>query len=72
MCEQGSPKGLVALLFYFIIFHSVYFYNTPQVLVGPPQGVDGLAILFHIILVYFDIMHQVLVGLAQGVGDVAI
>jgi hypothetical protein len=46
---------LVALLFYFIL---VYFYNTHQVLVGLPQGVDGLAILFvfYIILIYFSLL----------------
>jgi hypothetical protein len=37
------------------------------VLVGLPQGLDGLAILF-----YFYNTHQVLVGLPQGVGGLAI
>jgi hypothetical protein len=44
----------VALPFYFdffvfilVYFILVYFYNTHQVLVGHPQGVGGLAILFH-------------------------
>jgi hypothetical protein len=34
----GSPRGLVALLFYLSL---VYLYNTHQVLVGLPQGVGG-------------------------------
>jgi hypothetical protein len=46
-CSEGSPKGLVAMLFYFILnkFILVYFNNTHQVLVGHPQGVGGLAVL---------------------------
>jgi hypothetical protein len=44
-------------------------YYTHQVLVGLPQGVDGLAIFF---LLYFYHPHQVLVGLPQGVGGLAI
>jgi hypothetical protein len=50
MCLQGCPKGLVALLVYFILYHnnivSVYFYNAHQVLAGLPQGVGGLANFF--------------------------
>jgi hypothetical protein len=47
------------------------------VLVGLPQGVGGLAILFcfilyESILVYCHNTHQVRVGLSQGVGDLAI
>jgi hypothetical protein len=47
------------------------------VLVGLPQGVGNLAILFHFILicfvlVYFQNTHQVLVGLPHGVGGLAI
>jgi hypothetical protein len=42
------------------------------VLVGLPQGVNGLGILFYIVFVYFDNMHQVLVRLPQGVGGLAI
>jgi hypothetical protein len=38
-----------------------YFHNTHQVLVGLPQGVDGL-----VILVYSYTTHQMLVGLPQG------
>jgi hypothetical protein len=41
-------KGLVALLFYFILF---YFYNMHQVLVGLPRGVGGLAILIYFIFI---------------------
>ena len=45
-------------------------------LVGLPQGVGGLAILFvfilYFILVYFHNTHQVLLGLPQGVGGLAI
>ena len=41
------------------------------VLVGLPQGVDGLAILFYFSLVYYDNTNQVLVGLPQGVGGLA-
>jgi hypothetical protein len=62
----------MALPFYFIL---VYFYNTHEVIVGLPQGIGGLAILFYlfyIILVYFHITHQVLVGLLQVVGGLAI
>jgi hypothetical protein len=51
-------------------------YNTHQVLVGLPQGVGGLVLLFyfifHFILVHFYNTHQVLVGLSQGVDDLAI
>jgi len=42
------------------------------VLVGRPQGVGGLAILFQFIFVYFYNTHQVLVGLPQGVRGLAI
>jgi hypothetical protein len=47
------------------------------VLIGLPQGDDGLAflyylILFHLILVYFENTHQVLIGLPQGAGGLAI
>jgi hypothetical protein len=42
------------------------------VLVGLPQGVGGLAILFYLILVYLHNAHQVLVGLPQRVGGLAI
>jgi hypothetical protein len=61
----------MALLFYFIV---VYFYITHQVLVGQPQRVGGLAILFYIyfILVYFKSTHQVLLGLPQGVGGLVL
>jgi hypothetical protein len=38
------------------------------VLIGLPQGVGGLAILFYFISVYFYDTHQVLVGLPQGDG----
>jgi hypothetical protein len=53
-CSYGSPKGLVALIFYFILLHFilVYFQNTHQVLVGLPQEVDGLAILFYFSLFF--------------------
>jgi hypothetical protein len=50
-----------------------------QVLVGLPQGVDGVAVyiilyytLYKFISVYFHNTHQVLVGLPQGVGGLAI
>jgi hypothetical protein len=47
------------------------------VLVGLPQGVGGLAVLFYFIINQFipvDLFntHQVLVGLPQGVGGLAI
>jgi hypothetical protein len=44
----------MAVLFYSIYFNSilVYFYNMHQVLVGLPQGVGGLAILFILYLIY--------------------
>jgi hypothetical protein len=65
---------MVALFVYFmffvcISFHfiSVYFYNTHQVLVGLPQGVGGLAILFYL----YD-THQVFVGLPQGDGGLVL
>jgi hypothetical protein len=73
----GLPQvGGLAILIYFILnnFIFVYFYNTHQVLVGLPQLVGGLAILFlfYFILVYFHNRHQVLIGLPQGVGGLAI
>jgi hypothetical protein len=44
----------VALLFYFMTYFIIlaYSHNTHQVLVGLPQEVGGLAMLFYIILVY--------------------
>jgi hypothetical protein len=42
-----------------------------QLLVGLPQGVGGLAILFVFMLVYFHNTNQVLVGLPQGIGGLA-
>jgi hypothetical protein len=57
------------MLFLFIFVH---FYNTHQVLVGLPQGVGGLAILFRIYFSSLHNTHQVLTGLPQGVGDLAI
>jgi hypothetical protein len=38
------------------------------VLVGLPQGVGGLGILFHLFLDYSYNTHQVLGGLPRGVG----
>jgi hypothetical protein len=43
-----------------------------QVLVDRPQGDGGLAILFHIISVYFCNTHQVPAGLPQGLGGLGI
>ena len=43
----------VCISFYII---SVYFYNTYQVLVGVPGGVDDLAILIYFILHYFNLL----------------
>jgi hypothetical protein len=49
-CSKGSPKGLVALLFPLFYIILVYSHNTHQVLVGLPQGIGGLAILFYFVL----------------------
>jgi hypothetical protein len=71
-------------LFYFILFYLfyvtlLYFHNTHQVLVGLPQGVDGLGILFVLIsfhsisfLFIFITLEQVLVGHPQGVSGLAV
>jgi hypothetical protein len=45
------------------------------VIIGLPQGVGGLGILFYCIsfhFFHFNITHQVLVGLPQGVGGLGI
>jgi len=42
------------------------------VLVGLPEGVGGLAVLFYFISFYFHNAHQALVGLPQGVGGLAL
>jgi hypothetical protein len=55
----------VALLFYFISFQFIFITRT-KVLVGLPQGVGGLAILFHFILVYFYNTHKVLAAPPEG------
>jgi hypothetical protein len=57
-CSQGSPKRLVALIFYFILFHFTLVYFTVfcklhQVLLGLPQGVGGLAILIYLIYLIY-------------------
>jgi hypothetical protein len=61
----------------YFIFILVCLYNTHQVLVGLPQGIDGLATLFvfisfYFISDYFHNTHQALIGLPQGVGGLAI
>jgi hypothetical protein len=49
-CSWGCPKGLLALLFYYILYYFnfilVYFCNTHQVLIGLPQSVGGFAVFF--------------------------
>jgi hypothetical protein len=57
----------VALLFNLISLNSSLFYNMQQVLVGLPQGVGGVAVLFNsipynLLLVYFYDTHQELVA----------
>jgi hypothetical protein len=63
----GLPQGagdrvflhiyILLVLFYFVLF-LFYFYNTHQVLIlGPPQGIGGLAILFYFILFYFILVY---------------
>jgi hypothetical protein len=47
--SQGAPGARRALVVSPFCFILVYFYNKHQVLVGLPQGVGGLVLLFYFV-----------------------
>jgi hypothetical protein len=66
--------GGLAILYHLYVFILVYFYNTHQVLVGPPSRGWWPCYFIYLLFILFHVYNtnQVLVRLPQGVGGLPI